>query len=325
MGFYAPSGRQLTLVTVPEVCRRGSTTGTLFWIAEVLALSSIGRTILAIDDLGDGLDPAASAHLATLMRRSGGQAWVTTRVAGAAEVFEPEEVVRLGKDAGGTRHAKQGIQPSTKAETVAAKHWHRSLLPALSYRSVVVVEGPNDFAALHSLALRLSNESDIPLPAARSVSIINSGSGGSGGYAAVLKLAASARAMGLRAIGAVDGDTREEAKQHLQTYGGLPDAVLRLPDGVAIEAALVIDLPDKVLIEAISDIADVAGIAKPANIEALAGDQLTRAAISFIKSNSLHGPFIDALSSTDLPPIAVQFLNRAVEVATGTESGLIQL
>jgi len=105
----------------------------------------------------------------------------------------------------------------------------------------------------------------------------------------------------------------------------LPDAVLRLPDGVAIEAALVIDLPDKVLIEAISDIADVAGIAKPANIEALAGDQLTRAAISFIKGNSLHGPFIDALPSTNLPPIAVQFLNRAVEVATGTESGLIQL
>ena len=105
----------------------------------------------------------------------------------------------------------------------------------------------------------------------------------------------------------------------------MPDAVLRLPDGVAIEAALVIGLPDKVLIEAISDIADVAGIAKPANIEALAGDQLIGAAISFIKSNSLHGPFIDALPSTNLPPIAVQFLNRAVEVATGTESGLIQL
>ena len=62
------------------------------------------------------------------------------------------------------------FQHPAKAESVAAKHWHRNLLPALSYHSVMVVEGPNDFAALHSLALRQAKELDKPLPAAQGVS-----------------------------------------------------------------------------------------------------------------------------------------------------------
>lgn len=305
--------------------RRGSTTATLFRIAEVLALSSGGSPILTIDDLGDGLDAASSAHLAAVMRRSAGQAWVTTRVPAAAEVFEPEEVVRLGREAGGSRFARQGRQPTNKAEAVASKHWHRSLLPAFSYRTVVVVEGPNDFAALHSLALRLSNEQGLHLPATRSVSIINAGAGGSGGYANVLKLAGTAREMGLRSISAIDGDTRQEPKRHLEDYGALPDAVVRLPDDIAIEAALVDGLPDDVLIQAIKDLAASAGIAEPRDLEQLVGAQVTGAAIVFIKGNSLHGPFIDALPSTNLPVLAVKYLNTLVEIAGGAETGLVQL
>ncbi len=250
---------------------------------------------------------------------------MTTRVPAAAEVFEPQEVVRLGRHLDGIRFVRQGKQPTTKAETVASKHWHRNLLPALSFRSVVVVEGPNDFAALHSLALRMSREQDALLPATRSVSIINAGAGGSGGYASVLKLALSAREMGLKAVGVVDGDTREEAKQHLLNNGGLPDAVIRLPDGFAIEAAIVDGLTDSVIIEAIKDVANAAGIPEPQNLETLAGVDLVRAAISFIKANSLHGPFIDGLSPTKLPILAVNLLNRAVEIASGAETGLIQL
>ena len=118
--------------------------------------------------------------MTSIIRRSSGQAWVTTRTPSVAEVFEPEEVLRLGRDATGVRFALQGKQPRTKAENVAAKHWHRILLPALSYRSVIVVEGPNDFAALHNLALRLSEEKAIALPATRGVALVNAGSGGSG-------------------------------------------------------------------------------------------------------------------------------------------------
>ena len=304
--------------------RRGSTTASLFRIAEVLALSSGTSPILAVDDFGDGMDSASAAHMTAVIRRSAGQAWATTRIPAVAEGFEPQEVVRLGKDAGGTRFARQGRQPKTKAENVAAKHWHRILLPVLSYRSVVVVEGPNDFAALHNIALRLSEEWGLSLPATRGVAIVNAGSGGSGGYASVLKLAGAARDIGLRSVGVVDGDTQKEAQQHLHAHGVLCDAVVRLPDDFAIEAAIVHGVPDEILRQALMDVATAAGLPKPQNLDQ-PGGQIDGTAIRFIKSNSLHGPYIDSLPSANLPALAVQLLNKAVEVAAGTRTGLIQL
>ena len=262
--------------------------------------------ILAVDDFGDGLDAASASHMTATIRRSSGQAWVTTRTSAVAEVFEPQEVIRLGRNATGARFARQGKQPKTKAENVVAKHWHRILLPALSYRSVVVVEGPNDFAALHNLALRLSEDVGLALPATKGVALINAGSGGSGGYAAILKLAGAARDIGLLAVGVVDGDMRDEAKLHLKNHGALPDAVIRLPDGFAIEAAIVDSLPDEVLRQALSDVAAAAGIAEPLNLDQLSGSQLADKAIPFIKKNSLHGPFIDSLPAKNLPPQAVR-------------------
>ena len=308
------------------VWRRGSSTASLFRIAEALALSSGTNPILAVDDFGDGLDAASSAHMAGIIRRSSGQAWVTSRTSAVAEVFEPpQEVLRLGKDAVGARFARQGKQPKTKAENVAAKHWHRILLPALTYRSVVVVEGPNDFAALHNLALRLSEDLGHALPATQGVVLLNAGSGGSGGYAGVMKLAGAARDIGLRAVGVVDGDTGDEAKQHLKNHGALPDAVIRLPDRFAIEAAIVDSLPDEVLRQALRDVAAAAGIAEPDNLEQLSGAQLNGMAIPFIKGNSLHGPLIDSLPASNLPPQAVRLLTTAVKVAVGTQAGLVQL
>ena len=164
--------------------RRGSTISSLLRIAEALALSTSADGILAIDDLGDTLDAATAAHMSISITEISSQAWVTTRIPSVAEVFEPQEVLRLGRDANGLTHANQGRRPSSKAESIAAKHWHRNLLPALSYRSVVVVEGPNDFAALHSLAIRLAKERGEPLPATLGVSIISAGFTGSGGIPA---------------------------------------------------------------------------------------------------------------------------------------------
>ena len=74
------------------VWRRGSSTASLLRIAEALTLLSGTNLILAIDDFGDGLDAASSAHMTSTLRRSSGQAWVTTRIPAVAEIFEPEEV-----------------------------------------------------------------------------------------------------------------------------------------------------------------------------------------------------------------------------------------
>ena len=304
--------------------RRGSTTATLFRLAETLALSTKAG-LIAIDDLGDGLDAASAAHLATRIRKSAGQAWVTTRVPAVAEIFEPQEVVRLGRDASGARFACQGKQPANKMESVTAKHWHRNLIPALSYRSVVVVEGPDDFTALHNLALRMYNEQGLPLPAARGVAIINAGAGGDGGYPSVLKLAGAAKQIGLRAVGAVDGDTRSDVQDHLKRYLNLSDAIVRLPDGIAIEAAIVNGIPDEVMRQVIKDVADAVGLTEPQDLAQLSDTKLTKKVNKFIKDNSLHGLFIDALPSGNLPTLAILYLEKLVAVATGTQTGLIQI
>ena len=54
--------------------------------------------MLAIDDLGDNLDAASAVHLSFAVRQSAAQVWVTTHNPSVAEVFEPQEVVRLGQD-----------------------------------------------------------------------------------------------------------------------------------------------------------------------------------------------------------------------------------
>ena len=305
--------------------RQGSTTASLFRVAEALASVAGTGAVLAIDDLGDGIDSAAAAHLAVSIRDSAGQLWVTTRLPAVAEIFEPQEVLRMGKDVNGTRIAIAGKQPVTKAESVVFKHWHRNLLPALSYRSVIVVEGPNDFAALHSLALWMFDEEGFTLPATRRVAIVNSGAGGGGGYSNVLKLAREAKEIGLRAVGAVDGDSRSEAQQFVQANHGMANIVVRLPDGHAIEAAIIDGISDDVLWETIRDIATAAGLPCPQNLSSLSGAPLGKEAIQFIKSNSLHGQFIDTLPSGHLPILGCCYLKELLQSATGTDAGLVQL
>ena len=305
--------------------RRGSTTGALLRIAEALAISSHGSSILAIDDLGDGLDSGASAHLAFTMRKSAGQAWVTTRVPSVAEVFEPQEVVRLGRDVAGGKFVRQGKQPSSKIESLAAKHWHRNLLPALSYRSVVVVEGPNDFAVFHALAIRLAHEQDRPLPATQGVSIISAGATGSGGYANVMRLAGAAKDIGVHSIAIIDGDKDAGAKKFVDDNIGLPNALIRLPEGAAIEVAILEGIEDELIRDAFREAALSAGITLPPNLGQITGSHLTATVISIMKNNSLHAQFVEALPSENLPPLATKVLFEALQKATTLSMGVTQL
>ena len=300
------------------VWRQGSTTTSELRVAEALALGRSNGSIIAVDDLGDGMDAGTAAHFASVMKKHAGQAWITTRTAAVGEVFSPQEIVRLGRGADGRRVAHQGKQPTTKAENVAAKHWHRNLLPAMSFRSVIIVEGPNDFTALHNLALRLFEERDIPLPASRGVAIISAGATGAGGYANVLKLANNAKDMGLRVAAGVDGDVQTEAQQHIASNVSSAHAIVRLPQPYAIERAMVEGVTDVALQQAVADVALSAGLGAQPHME-------RTTLINFIKRHSLHGPFIDALPPNELPPIAVKYLDCLVEAAVGTYEGLIQI
>lgn len=305
--------------------RRGSTTITLLRIAEALALSGSTEGIFAIDDLGDSLDLGASSHLASIIRKMAGQAWITTRAGSVAEAFEPQEVVRLGKHLSGARTVRQGKRPSSKIELAMAKHWHRNLLHALSFKAVIVVEGPNDFVALHSLARRMTDELDCDPLGTHGACLINAGITGSGGYPNVLRLSGVAREMGLRAIAVVDGDVGQDAKNFLADSLTLADVVIRLPDRMAIEAALVDGIEDEDMREAMRNAANAAGLDLPTDFEQLTGDSLARKTTRFLKSRSLHGLFVDSLSCGSLPAIGQEILNLAAASINDQSNGLIQL
>ena len=305
--------------------RQGSTAVSLVELAEAYAMSQQDGLIIAVDDLGDRLDPASATHMAATIMKSTGQVWVSTRTPAVAEVFAPHEIVRLGRSVDGGRFVRQGRRAESQADISMSKFWHRTLVPALSYRSVVVVEGSGDFAALHNLGARLSTEFGMNLPATSGVAIVSAGAVGGGGYAMVLKLSKAARAIGLRAIAALDGDTTEAPRKYMQDHNGWADAIVRLPDSVAIEAALVRDLPPNILRETIRDIAQGIDISLPYNLAPSTCSRLRSICIQFIKNNSLHGLFINALPAEHLPQLAVRYYKTLIKVASGDQSGLLQL
>lgn len=305
--------------------RQGSTIGALFRLAESLALSSSAENIITIDDLGNGMDPASATHFSAIIRSMAGQAWISTRLPSITEIFEPVEVIRLSRALDGTRLAYQGSTPTTKSEAIAAKHWHRNLLPVFSYHSVIIVEGPHDLSTLHALAIRLCNEGGNSLPAAHSIAIITAGATGSGGYASVLRLTAAAREMGLCAVGVVDGDTSYEAKAFIESHKDDANALIRLPDKAAIEYAIVHDIPEDSIRQALSDVSTALNLHAIPDLDNIPPDELETQTIDFVKRNALHAAFIEALPFENLPPLAKTLLDKAVLAAREQFTGLIQL
>ena len=305
--------------------RRGSTSMGLLRLAEVMAVARLGKGIYAIDDLGDALDSGSAAHIASAIRKRSGQVWVSTRVASVAEVFEPQEVVRLGRDSGGERFSRQGRLPTSKEERMVMKHWHRDLLPALSYRSVIIVEGPHDFTALHALALRMANDLEHPLLATHGIALINAGSSGDGGYASVLRLSGIAKSLGLRVIGVIDGDVDAGPTTFVNNNQTLADVVVRLPDRVAIEEALLKGVPVHEAKLSLRDASTSIGASYREDLDQLSEAQFIRRASKFMKDHSLHGLYVGSLPVESLPPIAIDVIARSTTAANDDTTGMIQL
>jgi len=300
--------------------RHGSTTHAQVAMAEAIATASHEDAVVIVDDFGDSLDTANAQRLAALLRRESGQVWLSTRRPETARSFEASELVRLIRAPTGDhpcRRVYYGAAPVTRPERVAARELHRQVLPAMTARGVIVVEGAHDAAAYAALADRAEAEASGPFPPeAYGVQVMDGGS--TGGVGQVAHLAQVCRALGFRVVALVDYDNDETtAVSRLADLQAAADAVVRLPRDSAIEAAIVHGVPDGDIVAALSDLNVTYHLSLPVGWQSLTGRDLEREVIKALKSNNgLHAQFIYALPGA-LPVLAAAALRTALECCRG--------
>jgi hypothetical protein len=187
----------------------------------------------------------------------------------------------------------------------------------MTAKGVIIVEGTHDAAAYAALADRAEPAAGTLPPEAYGVRVIDGG--GTGGEGQVAHLARVCRALGFRVVALVDYDDEVAAAARLTNLQAAADAVVRLPRGKAIEAAILDGMPDADIVAALSDLNATYHLSLPADWQSLTGAELEREAVKALKSNNgLHAQFIDALPNT-LPGLA----DRALQTALGCCRGVI--
>ncbi len=302
------------------LARHGATSVAVLAVAELMARGHRIDGVVAIDDFGEHIDAATAQHLAATLRRRTGQVWLSTRRAEVAHAFRHEELLRLAFDEHGVRTAYPGRQPSTKSQRAAARHIALQLLPAMAARGVIVLEGPHDRAGLQAVAEKRLRRG-VDLPAARRVALIDAGAAdASGGSSATPRLCEAAGHLGFFTVAVIDGDRDDQAV--LDANLAAADAVVRLPDGMAIELALVDGLTDETIRKALGRL-DVQLLDNP---HELASGELKRLARRTLKSaGGLHAQFVDALAPGKVPTLAARILDEATRCVVERDRGLRQL
>jgi putative ATP-dependent endonuclease of OLD family len=309
------------------VWRHGSTTAATLRIAEVVAMVMGADAVVAIDDFGDKLDSAGARHLATMVLCGCAQGWLSTRVSAVAEAFHSTEIVRLVRDGNGSRRAHQLPPPASRAERTAARHLSLQLLPSMAAKTVAVLEGPHDKAASDALARRRLLERGVPLPAAHGLALVDAAAAdGSGGTGAVPKLATLARRFGFHTIAVLDWDRGEDAPGVLSSALAAADAVVRLPEGHAIEKALVVGLDEEVIRDTLRQLEVAYQVRLPSDLHELSGSRLIAAACALIKGKGgLHAQFIELLPPQVEPPLLTKLLETVIQAAADRATGHLQL
>ena len=296
--------------------RHGSTTSAQVEAAELVARGAVGGGVVLVDDFGDCLDAVTAEHLAGLLRSSAAQVWLSTRRAEIARAFEIEDLVRLARRSSetGERSVHYGSRPTSKSERLAARELHRQLLPAMTAKAVVVVEGPHDLGGYSAVAERLESSVHVA-PTAYGIRIIDAG-GGTGGIDAVPRVCALARSLGFRAVAIVDYDSDEaRAAERLAALLAGADSVVRLPPGTAVESAI-LDIEDAEVVDALHVLNQSYSLPLATGWDQLAGQDLRIEARKALKSNNgLHAAFVGCLER--MPGLARRVLSSAVDSARG--------
>ncbi len=278
----------------------GSTTSAVLSAAEALLLAaSTGGALIIGDDVGEGLDGPTTEHLAGALRGGAHQVWLTTRRPDVARAFETSELIRLTRHTG-DRRVHQVAPPIDRKEAGVHRHVQGQLLPALTATTVAVSEGRHDLSAL-SAADRRRVPPDLPL-AAHGVRLISADAGSGGGTTQIPLVANLAKQLGYRVVALVDGDPAKHADEVLSIIENACDALVRLPDSMAIERAITAGATAGQIRSASAVFLEY-GQPDPTNGKADA--DVPDAVMKMLHSKGLHEQFLGALvdETGSLPPI----------------------
>ena len=290
--------------------------------AEAIWWSSTVKSVVAIDDFGDGLDGPAAARLASVLGTSVSQAWLSTRRSEVVRTFDVQEIVRLtGTSA--DRAAHQIPKPTDKTTRGAMRHFQLQLLPAMTARAVIVCEGQHDVASLREVAHRLERLDGTAPPLEYRIELVDGG-----GKDSMWKVADLARRFGFHTVGFLDWDRDDDdAKQTLERLQKSCDCVVRLPLSFAIERALMHGVADAHLASTLNEIREAFELKIP---KAPEGDRdaLEKHAFSHILkagSGGLHQAYVSALPEGIVPSSIAAALAKLTDAAQHQRKGFVQL
>jgi putative ATP-dependent endonuclease of OLD family len=284
----------------------GSTAKGVLAVAEAMAAVNIPGSVVLADDFGDDLDAASAEFLAASLRRASGQAWLSTRRPEVARAFDPIEVLRLTRSHGGRRHHQLAPATDRKAR-LARRQLHLLLLPAMTTRSVALLEGPHDLEGYSAVAERRMRESgDLP-PAAYGVRMVAAGLE-DGGKDQMPKLARLATDLGFHVRVVLDNDKPGSDAGLVTELSALAEQIIRLPERTSVERALIRGVPAAALRAALAAISDLYGLGlNVGDIDDTALEGLITKQLK--QKGGLHQPFVDALPDGSIPPLAAGILD----------------
>ena len=299
----------------------GSTTTGVLTAAEAVVSAAVPGAIVLGDDFGDDLDAASAEYLASRLRRNGGQVWLSTRRPDVVRAFAPEEMIRLTRSHG-DRRLHQLAATTDRKERAARRYLHPLLLPAMTSRTVGLLEGPHDLEGYTAVADRRLRNLDIAPPAAYGVRMV-APANGDGGKDELPKLARLAAALGFHVRVVLDNDKPGGDAALIAELTALADHVIRLPERSSVEQALVIGVDASRLRTAFERLVTEHGLVG-ITVSSIADADLEKAIVKALKTKGgLHQAFVEALPPGKMPPLAKKVLDTLANPPATT--GLVEL
>jgi putative ATP-dependent endonuclease of OLD family len=288
----------------------GSTTAAILAAAEASAAAQAGDAILIADDFGDQLDAASGEYLATRLRRQAGQLWLTTRQPEVPRAFETTELLRLTRSTGSRQAFQLSRSPDRKGR-VRRRHLFTLFGPAMSARTVVLLEGPHDMETYTTVSRRqFRDQNKAPLSAFGMRLVPASAGGGEGGKLELPKIAKLAAELGFAVRIVLDHDKPGTDQDLIDELCEIAEMVVRLPERVAVERAIVDGLLSKEVREALVSLNDDHDL--KLDVDSIDDSELAEKCVWALKQKGgLHRPFIEALPAGTTPPLAAAVLKQS--------------